>query len=188
MVVREALRTLENAGLIYIKHGSLGGAFIKNGDTKVITRSITDMIKIGNVTLQELTETRLAIEIIVLDFAFKRMNKEDLNLLKQNIDDSEQQMLKGIRPLEANLNFHLLLAKSSRNTLFEMIIESIMNVTKSILQSVNPERAYFNRVLDYHKEIYKAIKGKKLNIAKEKMKKHLLDANRKISELNPNPP
>ena len=82
---------------------------------------------------------------------------------------------------------HLLLAKSSRNTLFEMIIESIMNVTKSILQSVNPERAYFNRVLDYHKEIYKGLKEKKLNIAKEKMRDHLLDANRKISELNPNP-
>jgi len=184
MVVREALRTLEDSGLIYIKQGSLGGAFIKNADTEVITRSISDMIKIGNVTLQELTETRLAIEIVILEVAFQRIRKEDLDLLKKNLEDSEQQVLKEIRPLETNLNFHLLLAKFSQNTLFEMIIASIMNVTNSILLSVNPEREYFKRVLDYHKAIYKALKGKKLNIAKEKMREHILDAYRKISELN----
>ena len=79
------------------------------------------------------------------------------------------------------------MAKFSQNTLFEMIIASIMNVTNSILLSVNPEREYFKRVLDYHKAIYKALKGKKLNIAKEKMREHILDAYRKTSELKLNP-
>jgi DNA-binding FadR family transcriptional regulator len=183
MVVREALRTLEHSGLIYIKQGSLGGTFIKNADTKVITRSISDMIRIGNVTLQELTETRLGIEMVILDFAFNRINRDDLDLLKKNIEDSEEQILKGKRPLDDHLNFHLLLAKSSKNTLFEMIIESIMTVTKSFLLTVKPDAKYLNKVLNYHKEIYKAIKENNLTIAKGKMKEHLLDANRKISDL-----
>lgn len=187
MVVREALRTLEHSGLIYIKQGCFGGAFIKNADTKVITRSISDMIRIGNVTLEELTEARLGIEMVILEFAIMRINNDDLALLKKNIDFSEEQILKGKRPLDEHLNFHLLLAKSSRNTLFETIIESIMTVTKSFLLTVKPDAKYLNRVLNYHIAIYKAIKEKNLAIAKEKMNEHLLDANRKVSELNLNP-
>jgi len=183
MVVREALRTLEHSGLIYIKQGSLGGTFIKSADTKVITRSISDMITIGNVSLQELTEARLGIEMVILESAITRINNDDLGLLAKNIDFSEEQILKGKRPLDDHLNFHLLLAKSSKNTLFEMIIESIMTVTKSFLLTVKPDAKYLNRVLNYHKEIYKALKEKKLNIAKEKMGEHLLDANKKLSEL-----
>jgi GntR family transcriptional repressor for pyruvate dehydrogenase complex len=183
MVVREALRTLEHSGLIYVKQGSLGGAFIKSSDTKVITRSISDMIKIGNVTLQELTEARLGIEMAILELAITRINDDDLDLLKKNLDFSEEQLLKGKRPLDEHLNFHLLLAKSSKNTLFETIIESIMTVTKSFLFTVKPDAEYLNRVLNYHKEIYKAIKENNLTIAKEKMKEHLLDANRKVSDL-----
>ena len=177
MVVREALRTLENSGLIRIKQGSSGGVFINDANTKVITRSISDMIKIGNVTLRELIETRLEIEMIILNFAIARINPEDLDLLKKNIEDSEQQILAGIRPLATNLNFHLLLAKASKNTLFEMIIESIMEVSKIFLQSVKPEKEYINKVLYYHKEIYKAIKEKNLIIAEEKMREHLLGDN-----------
>src|SRR4030043_1090812 len=56
MVLREALRTLEQSGLIYIKHGSIGGAFIKEIDSSVIKGSISDMLRVGNITLQDLTE------------------------------------------------------------------------------------------------------------------------------------
>ena len=183
MVVREALRTLEHSGLIYIKQGSFGGAFIKGVDTTPITRSISDMIKIGNVTLQELTETRLGIEMIILEFVFKRINQDDLDLLKKNIEESEHQILKGVRPLEANLNFHLLLAKTSKNTLFEMIIASIMDVTKTFVLSVEPGKKYLGKVLRYHKEIYVALKEKNYLMAREKMEEHLHDIKQKVLEL-----
>ena len=168
MVVREALRTLEHSGLIYIKHGSLGGAFIKNADSKVLTRSISDMIKIGNVTLRELTEARLGIEMVILEFAIKRVNNDDLGLLKKNIDFSEEQILKGKRPLDEHLNFHLLLAKSSRNTLFETIIESIMTVTKSFLLSVKPTRNTSIRFYTITKRSTRPLKKRTSRLPKKK--------------------
>jgi DNA-binding FadR family transcriptional regulator len=51
------------------------------------------------------------------------------------------------------------------------------------LLTIKPDAKYLDRVLNYHKEIYKALKGRKLNIAKEKMEEHILDANKKLSEL-----
>lgn len=183
MVVREALRTLEQSGLIYIKHGSLGGAYIKSPDTKTIIKSISDMMKVGNVTLRELTEARLGIELVVLEFVIKRIDENHMNLLKKSIENSEKELLRGKRATEEYLNFHILLAKSTENSIFEMMIESISDVTKSFLLLLKPNMEYIHRVLTYHKEIYEAIKDKNLNRAKKKMEEHLLDVNRKLASL-----
>ncbi len=183
MVVREALRTLEQGGLIYIKQGSFGGAFIKESDSAVITRSISDMIRIGNITLKELTETRLGIEMVILESVFRRINQEDLDTLRKNLEEAEAETAKGNRPLETNLEFHLLLARASKNTLFEMIIKSIMNVTSSFLLKVNPGVDHLQQVVNYHKEIYQALVKGDFQSAEKIMKEHLLEANKRVSDL-----
>ena len=183
MVVREALRTLEHAGFIYIKQGSFGGAFIKESDSAVITRSISDMIRIGNVTLKELTETRLGIEMVILEAVFGRINQEDLDGLRRNLEEAEAETAKGNRPLEINLEFHVLLARASKNTLFEMIIRSIMNVTTSFLLKVNPGVNHLHQVVNYHKEIYQALVKGDFQAAEKFMKEHLLEANKRVSDL-----
>jgi GntR family transcriptional repressor for pyruvate dehydrogenase complex len=182
-VVREALRTLEQSGLICVKRGSLGGAFIKDPGTSVLTRSISDLINIGNVTLRELIDARLGIEKVILGFAITRMNDEALDLLKKNIDDSEQKFLKGERATEEHINFHILLAKSTRNRLFEMMIESIMNVTKSFLLSLKPDINYIKNVLTYHRDIYSALQEKNLLMAEQSMEKHILDIDKEFKNL-----
>ena len=183
MVVREALRTLEQSGLICIKRGSLGGAFIKDPDTTVLTRSISDLINIGNVTLRELIDARLGIEKVTLEFAVRRMNDETLGLLKKNIEDSEQKFLKGERATEEHIYFHILLAKSTKNLLFEMMVESIMNVTKSFLLSLRPDINYIKNVLTYHRQIYAALQEKNLLMAEQLMEKHILDINKEFKNL-----
>jgi DNA-binding FadR family transcriptional regulator len=179
MVVREALRTLEHSGLIYIKRGSYGGAFVKEPDATVITRSIEDLVKIGNVTQRELTEARLGIELVVLESAVKRRTDDDLVLIEKNIEECERIIRSGGQGIEENLKFHILLARSSKNSLYEMIVESIMNVTASFIRSFKPELRYVNKILQSHKEIYDAVREQDGNKAKEKMEKHVRDVNSK---------
>lgn len=179
MVLREALRTLEQSGLIYIKHGSIGGAFIKEIDSTVIKRSISDMLRVGNITLQDLTEVRLGIESVILKLAIERRNNDDLILLEKNIEDTEREILKGTKGYEYNLNFHVLLAKISKNPLYEMIIESLMSAAKPFIQSKRPEAEYSKKVLMHHKEIYQAIKDRNLPMAKDKLHDHFYDVEEK---------
>jgi len=179
MVVREALRTLEQSGLISVKRGSLGGAFVKNPGATAITRSISDLVQIGDVTHRELTEARLGVEMVVLESVIKKITAEDLSQLKQNIEDSERQILAGQRGTQDNLNFHVLLARSSKNLLYEMIVKSFMTVNEFFIQSLRPEVRYVKRILESHKGIYEAICEKDLQEAKEKMEKHIIDVNRK---------
>ncbi len=185
MVVREALRTLEHSGLICVKQGSLGGAFIKEIDASVIKKSISDMIKIGNITIQNLTEVRLGIESNIIELAVAKRTNEDLALLQKNIEKTRQQVLEGIRPSESNVHFHLLLAKASKNFLFEVIIESVMDAMHSFLLSIKPDAEYIKRILRYHEGIYQAIMDKNVSLAKAKMEEHLLDIRRKLSNVKP---
>src|SRR4030065_39826 len=58
---------------------------------------ISDQIKIGNVTLRELTEVRLGIEKAILEYSIKNINQNDLKLLKENIEETQKTFLKGGR-------------------------------------------------------------------------------------------
>lgn len=56
--VREALRSLEIAGVVGLQKGSKGGAFILKGDPDLVTRSIRDMVYLSRISLDNLTEAR----------------------------------------------------------------------------------------------------------------------------------
>ncbi|HTE35932.1 MAG TPA: GntR family transcriptional regulator, partial [Reyranella sp.] len=45
--LREALRTLEIAGVIMLKKGVKGGAFVQAGDPANMTRVIQDLVHLG---------------------------------------------------------------------------------------------------------------------------------------------
>ncbi len=180
MVVREALRVLEQSGLIYMKQGSQGGGFIKEADTTVMTNSISDRMKIGNVSLKHLTEVRLGIEQLVLELAMQRITDEDLERLRKNIAETDAIVSKGGRSLKLNVEFHLLLGSASKNPLFEMIVESVMNVFDSFLEPMKPDIEYGNEVLASHKAIYAAIKDRNVPAAHEIMEKHLLHVNNRL--------
>src|SRR5271154_5184605 len=57
-VVREALRSLEIAGLVAPKKGRTGGSFIQASDSRYFTRALGDMTHRGAISLNDLTEAR----------------------------------------------------------------------------------------------------------------------------------
>ncbi len=184
MVVREALLVLEQSGFIQIKQGSEGGSFVKGFDSTVVTRSISDLIRLKNLKLEELTEVRLCIEKAILEIVIERIDDNDKSLLKRNIEDTDQLILQGLRPRENNVRFHLLLARSTKNPLFGMIIQSIMDAVYFYLIRLTPDMDYIKKVLNYHKEIYDAIEEKDLKTAREKLEEHILDVNTMLSGLD----
>ena len=181
--VREALRTLEQAGFTYVKQGSDGGTFIKAIDSKVISRSLSDMIRLGNIGLLHLTEARLEIEKTVLEFVGKRIIDDDLEVLRKNIEESEKLVCNKLRAGDSYLNFHLILAKSSRSPVFELVLQPLMDIVSSYLRRLEPGQEYSYRVLNFHKEIYNAIAVRDIRTAKEKMETHLLDVEKQLLNL-----
>jgi GntR family transcriptional regulator, transcriptional repressor for pyruvate dehydrogenase complex len=174
MAVREALRTLEQSGLVYVKHGIDGGAFIKQADPTILRNTIMDMIKVSNVTLRELTQARLGIEKSILEHAVVEITNDDLSLLKRNIEDTEKEIRKSGTVGKLFVEFHILLGKLSKNILFEMIIAGMMIIADDFIKSGLPDMEYDSKTLAYHKEICEALQRKDVQMAKRKMEEHLV--------------
>ena len=80
--VREALRVLEQKGLISIRTGVKGGAVIKGVNTEAMGDSMGLLIRHGNVSLPHLAEFRELLEGHVAQQAARMANEEDIRVLK----------------------------------------------------------------------------------------------------------
>src|SRR5580693_10502950 len=65
-VLREALRSLEMAGILRLQKGVKGGAFIREGDTSRMNEVMRDMLSLGTISVRELSEARIhVLELVV---------------------------------------------------------------------------------------------------------------------------
>lgn len=183
MAVREALRILEEAGFIYVKQGADGGIFVKELDSTGMTKSLTDLIKIGHITLQEITEARINIESIIIESVIKNITKTDLAELEANIEATEKLLRDTVTkkvPGEI-VSFHVLLAKVSKNQLYKYFHKSLVDLSYLFVWEFAPELTLSPNHLEEHKAIYKAVKEKDLNGAKKALKDHLISVGKNIT-------
>src|SRR5450755_3305416 len=87
--LREALRSLEIAGIVRLQKGVKGGAFIQAGDAGRMDDVVRDMLSLGSISVAELTESRVHIQDLVVRLACARATRADLDALAANIDRTE---------------------------------------------------------------------------------------------------
>ena len=174
MAVREALRILEQSGLIVVKQGSEGGAFVKEADTTMATEIISGLIRRSSLTMEDVMEVRIKFEMAVLEAAIGKIGESDMEILQKRIDDAEimiREDREGIRPLnpfllgETYADFHLVLARATKNPVYEIIMDCLMRVSHGVItqQMIPSER--FKEHLEFHKNLYNALKNRDATIA-----------------------
>src|SRR3954454_11434976 len=84
-MVREGLRTLESAGLIELRLGRNGGAFVSSGRPQFVTQSLQDMLRLGAFTLDDLAEARSWLSTTIVRAAAERATSADLDRLASNV-------------------------------------------------------------------------------------------------------
>ena len=62
LTVREAVRTLEQMGIIEVRKGGSGGLFVREADLASTVRQLESIMRIPHITVSDLTETRVALE------------------------------------------------------------------------------------------------------------------------------
>ncbi|HRO57735.1 MAG TPA: GntR family transcriptional regulator [Burkholderiaceae bacterium] len=135
--VREALRTLEFAGVVELRKGVKGGAFIREGDPGSMTRAMQDLMHLGSISLRELTEARLYIQDTVVRLACERATRADLEALAANVEATEKVTLSGeyVARLESSREFYRLLAAASHNAALCLIVDSLTDILMKYLHA-----------------------------------------------------
>ena len=80
---------LKMMGLVTIKGGNKGGAFIEKIDINMLTNIIDLMLQFEITNWKEIIEVRLAIEPFISKMSAKNHIKEDLDALIKILDENE---------------------------------------------------------------------------------------------------
>lgn len=136
--LREALRSLEIAGLLELKKGATGGAFIREGGGEAAIAGLADLFHLGTIRPQHLTEARLLIGTEVARLACERRTAEDLAALRKNVEAAEAATADGDveRRAAVNYEFHRLLARAAQNPVLTILTDALMEMTRHFVEKV----------------------------------------------------
>jgi DNA-binding FadR family transcriptional regulator len=127
--LREALRVLEQKGLIEIKLGIGGGSVVKAVDTEQISESLGLLIRSQKVSLNHLAEFREDVEGIVAAHAAVRSTQGDIRKLKQLLDQAQTCVKQGSSQrnafIEIDKQIHMRLADITGNPIYTSVLHSI---------------------------------------------------------------
>lgn len=127
--LREALRVLEQKGLIEIKLGTGGGARVKSVSSDQVTESLDLLIRSHKVSLDHLAEFRESIEGDVVALAARRAVPAQIARLKALLKEAGEHLNRGPAALDrfvaADKTLHLAFADISGNPVFITILRTI---------------------------------------------------------------
>src|SRR4051812_20603635 len=109
--VRDALRMLEANGLVEVRVGARGGAFVTAPAPKLVGQEFADMLLLADVSAAQVTEARMIFELGVVDLACERATPEDVAALHAICDRADSS------PYDPALSaeFHTQLARCTHN-------------------------------------------------------------------------
>lgn len=160
VVVRESIQALEQAGLIEIRTGPAGGAFVVRNLHKPLVDAASDMFQGGELTLHYFYEARRAIECAIIRLAVEKAKPKDIKKLRElngrllaEIDDRG-------RLRANNSDFHIAIARIASNPLLTMMLQSILELLDVIYPKSIQSEEYIKNTYSRHDAIIGAMEKK----------------------------
>lgn len=172
--VREALKVLEALNLLESSTGPTGGTFVRTlngvGAADSLKDSITLLLDVDELTLEELWAAREAIETRVVGIAAVRRTERDLATMLSTIESDEHRKFDDYFP---DITFHRAIVDASGNRLFSLFMLSIHLTLRTLAERyvLPPESKQDSQ--DQHRLIYEAILDRDATLARTRMEEHL---------------
>jgi len=137
--VREALRSLEQAGVVEVQTGVRGGFFIRSGRSEGLTQAVRDMVSLSQVDAREVTEARLHLTRVAIELACERATEQDLDAIEAEIDSFEKLVKTGkpTRATPAVTDFYRVLAEATHNKVIVMLVEALSELMRGMLADID---------------------------------------------------
>jgi DNA-binding FadR family transcriptional regulator len=170
--VREALRVLESKGLIYQKGK---GRFVVSEPRNPLNSSLQVLLELQAVDLDELFEVREVLEGETAAFAAARRTDEDILAMAESIDAMDSSLASGSAEeyIDADLQFHLALARASRNRIALNMMNAVREILRRSLMRLYDVPGGPDRSVAHHRKILEAVVAGDSAAARERMHEHL---------------
>ena len=152
--MREALRVLEVMGLIEIRKGTTGGAFVAEVDMKTTINSIINFIHFKPISVKEITMLRYFIEPAVARIVASKRTEQDIENLREIIGETVTQ-----REAEVSreIGFHRYLARMTGNTLLILLVDFVDNLLSTMKSELDLDPEFYQNVRKAHEIILECL-------------------------------
>src|SRR5574341_883957 len=183
--VRDALRVLESQGLIDIKVGAGGGAFVAAPSTQPVSDSLTNMLRMHKSSIKELVEARLVVETSIVALAARRATAADLRAMEQAIAAARAGLVANDPYfMPHSVAFHIALAEAAKNEVLLSTVNSFRSLFYETLEKLFPAPDMAQRAIEDHQKILDAVKVRDAERPQQIMRVHLLYFEARAVKLN----
>jgi DNA-binding FadR family transcriptional regulator len=174
VTVREALRMLESSGLVEIRVGARGGAFVTAPSSDRVGEGLADLLTLSVISAPDVTEVRKILEAGIVPLVCERATEEDLADLEAICQRSEAALAAGDYSMDMSLEFHIRVAQATHNPAIVMLIESFRGPILMSLQQAHeaaPEMGGLGT--REHEQFIEAVRRRDVDTASKIMREHL---------------
>jgi len=174
--VREALRSLEGAGLV--ERGARRRMAVTAPSTRVTTTAMHEAIVLHGISYRELWEVQSVVEPLAARLAATNITADLLKRLGANLDMTADHLDDPIALAEADVEFHDLVAQASNNHALLLAREPLgallFPAYGTVIRRIGPGR----RLFEAHSRIFHALEAGDAETAHDWMSKHIVDFKR----------
>lgn len=165
--IREAIRALEQSGLLFVERGPGKGAKVCNFSPDIIADNLSILIQMNKIPVQSIIEARIALEGTSARLAAERATVNQLKEIERALAIPSSEV-------KSSLIFHLAVAKASQNDILIFLILSLRQVLLSGFKTILSQPDTLEVKAKEHFEIFEAIKNRDTEKAYISMSNHII--------------
>ena len=178
MAVRDALRSLAATGIVDVRVGAKGGIFIAAGNPEHFADALAIQLKLIGLTLEELFDAQIAIEVTSAELAAARATAADLARLKTLFAELQALGESGLRRREefkftaASMRFHEAMVEAAHNRALTAQFKALRFVLEPVY-ATGTTNEVVGRVIASHKALLACIEKRDGEGARTHMQRRL---------------
>lgn len=176
-VVREALKLLQERGLITLKNGV--GAIITRPENATVRDAVNRIMQVDQISNDELTQMRQILELSSIDLAVEKLTDEHIRAMEENIARFSDKALPLKDRVKLDEQFHQLIAQASGNDLLCLFVGVLTSLLRDYMGKGVLIEGGIQDGITRHRQILDAIKARDKQAAHHAMAEHL-----RVSRLN----
>ncbi|NLD58127.1 MAG: FadR family transcriptional regulator [Clostridiales bacterium] len=170
-IMREALKLLKERGLVDSRAGS--GAYITHPEAQNISDMLARIIKLDGISFHDIYDLRSVFEIAAIRRAVERVTEAELAEMEQLLEKLKDRSLETGARRDLDFEFHLAIARASRNPLLALMVGTMSNVFKEIITAGIFVKGGIDDGIKRHQRILDALKARSADRAAHMMYSHL---------------
>ena len=171
VAVREAIKILQERGLLESRVGS--GTYVSELTHASVVDNLSLLIRQGKLSFSHLHEVRQTLEIEIAGLAADRARPDEIARMEDAICRMDEHLHVPQGYIQADFDFHLLLAQSTQNPLFPLLTLTLLDALQQSRELIFRVPGAPARGQIYHRALCDCIRRRYVEGAQSAMQKHL---------------